>query len=231
MVKNLSKRILSLAAACALLLMPIFSSPVFAAEENVIPDAAFKAKLNSAIDYMRPADHDITKEELGKLTAIVTAEDLGIKSVEGIQYATKVKSLYVGNNQIADLTPISKMPQLEGLGIEKNGIKEISLLSSLKNLTALYARNNELTDIAPLASMTELKELKISGNKISDLSALKGLTKLNDVDLDNNAIYDLTPLKDCKDLKVYNFSAEKLSFIIKSENINRLNFLSEISRC
>eukprot|EP01051_Picozoa_sp_SAG22_P015020 SAG22_NODE_1909_length_3328_cov_3.374419_2_plen_92_part_00 len=55
---------------------------------------------------------------------------------------TSLTELYLGNNQIPDIAP----------------------LSALTSLTSLVIRFNQITDIAPLSALTSLTSLNLYGN-------------------------------------------------------------------
>ena len=61
------------------------------------------------------------------------------------QTLTKLTSLYLGENQISDIKP----------------------LSNLTNLTELYLLFNQISDIKPLSNLTNLTELYLSGNPLT----------------------------------------------------------------
>jgi internalin A len=82
------------------------------------------------------------------------------------QTLTKLTSLYLGENKISDIKP----------------------LSNLTNLTSLDLSGNKISDIKPLSNLTNLTFLDLSGNKISDIKPLSNLTNLTSLDLAKNPL-------------------------------------------
>jgi Leucine-rich repeat (LRR) protein len=81
-------------------------------------------------------------------------------------------SLYLSDNQVADLAPIAGLTRLSMLILAKNKIKDISALSRINRLMDLDLKDNEIGDISALKSQEDLKMLFLQGNKITDLSPL-----------------------------------------------------------
>ena len=137
-----------------------------------------------------------------------------------------LKSLYFyGNFVFNDLTPISRLKNLERLSIGNYRGADLSTLSALRNLTSLTLLNwghNATVDISPLTAHTNLTELYIYECTIEDLTPLAGLTKLErlylmycglddiaalkeltslrELNIGGNAIYDFSPLVDLDNL-------------------------------
>ena len=92
---------------------------------------------------------DVTIEDMESLT-ILNASSKEISSIEGLEHAINLNTLYIHNNQITD----------------------ISKLKNLNKLTILYIYNNQISDISFLKNSTNLSVLYMNGNKIDDISVL-----------------------------------------------------------
>ena len=120
----------------------------------------------------------ITVANMRSLTNL-KADRRGIKSLDGLGYATNLDTLNLGVNSITDLTPLSSLTNLKWLYLSVNSITDLTPLSSLTNLEELYLYMNKISDVSPLASLTKLRRLMIGENEgISDMSPLASLTKL-----------------------------------------------------
>ena len=69
---------------------------------------------------------------------------------------------------------MAQLTNLKQLSLPDNQISDISPLTRLKNLTRLHLVNNQISDISAIAALTNLKKL-ISNNRISDFSPIAGL--------------------------------------------------------
>ena len=142
----------------------------------------------------------LTKEKMQELTYL-EAQNSGITDITGLEFATNLRELHLGQNPITDLHPISNLITLESLHIwaispstpnldirplvglinlkalslERNGISDMRLLAGLKQLRLLHLSSNQIEDISPLSGLTELRTLWIKENPITDLSSLVGL--------------------------------------------------------
>ena len=104
-------------------------------------DAKIKQKL-IALGADLNKDGKLTQKELNTATRsryvnndyqepIITSLDLsnlGVTSVEGIQYLSGLKKLNLSHNKISDLTPLSKLMNLSNLNLSYNNITNISKL-------------------------------------------------------------------------------------------------------
>ena len=77
------------------------------------------------------------------------------------------------------------------LDLRQNQISDISPLSKLIGLTNLYLSNNRIINVSSLKSLVNLEELRLDGNQISDISSLvenSGLVKDDQLLLRGNNI-------------------------------------------
>ena len=86
--------------------------------------------------------------------------------------------LYLGFNNITDLTPLAGLTNLTGLDLWENNISDLTPLAGLSSLTRLDLDDNNITDLTPLAGLTNLTLLYLDDNNITDLTPLAGLTNL-----------------------------------------------------
>ena len=56
-------------------------------------------------------------------------------------------------NEITDVTPLSKMTQLKILNLPNNELKDITPLSSLVNLQKLDLEANYISDLSPVSNL------------------------------------------------------------------------------
>ncbi|MBR2880179.1 MAG: leucine-rich repeat domain-containing protein, partial [Oscillospiraceae bacterium] len=87
---------------------------------------------------------------------------------------------------------------LSGKGLTDS---EVSGISRLKELESLGLSGNAITSLNFLADMDSINFLQLSDNKIADLSPLAGLANLKTLYIDNNLVQDFTPLYSLKALR------------------------------
>ena len=97
-------------------------------------------------------------------------------------------TLYLYNNSINDLTPLSGMTAMTELRIYVNNISNISPLSSCTRLVTLMLDDNTISDLTPLSGITSLQYLYLARNSIVDVSPLASLAGLKVVSLLSNSI-------------------------------------------
>ena len=103
-----------------------------------------------------------------------------IEDASMLRYCTDVKYLDLGHNDdLADLSFVSSMPELEVLIIAMTGVTDISPLRSCPKLEYLELNSTNIADLQPLENLTGLHHLNIAAcPNIKDITPLYGLTAL-----------------------------------------------------
>ena len=162
----------------------------------------------------------------------ITLDDCGLSTIADLEGARNLTHLYLSNNTLRNLQPISKMATLVELIIDHNAIVDLSALSGLINLEKLDVSYNSLTSLAPLATcaklnwldagnnaietldtvdkLTGLKHLALDANQVKDISILASCTTLTELSVANNDISDISMLSALTALEVLNFSDNKV---------------------
>ena len=144
----------------------------------------------------------------------------GIESLIGLEYATNLTTLDVGNVYPRDWDIIFFKVEVGGkidhrYRVPKppnpNRISDLTPLENLTNLTHLILNCNAVSDLTPLRNLRKLKLLDLTENEITDISPLADLTNLEQLYLrnhyysplwaGNNKIRDLAPLRNLKKLE------------------------------
>ena len=173
-----------------------------------IPDLNLRTAIAEALGKSPTAP--ITAEEMEGLTSL-EAQNRGIKDLTGLQFATNLRSLFLGEwwhgtgNQISDLSPIAGLINLQKLWISNNPISDLTPVSGLTNLTDLVLNKTLVSDLSPVSGLTNLTRLSPGGSYISDLSPIAGLINLEDLYFpggpDDHNISDISPLAGLINLK------------------------------
>ncbi|MBC2107670.1 leucine-rich repeat domain-containing protein [Listeria innocua] len=178
--------------------------------------------------FLRKTDvtDSVTQEDLNKVT-ILGGPNIGIESIEGIQYLPNLTTIYLYNNKITDISLLANSTKLEILNLTGNQIKDFSAIANLTKLHTLELTDTGLSDIGFISNLTELKELFISQNRLTDISPLANLTKVDRLYINENQITDITPLKNMKDLtflQAWNNEVDDLTGIKDLTNLQLISF-------
>ena len=141
----------------------------------IFTDTALDTAVRSALRIS--AGDTIFPDVLAALTRL-TAARKGITNLTGLEHATGLETLDLGQNEITNISVLFTLIRLETLDLADNQIQNISALSGLRSLERLDLRNNDVTDTALLSEMTHLKNLYVRGN--DNLSSLKELVRLKE---------------------------------------------------
>jgi hypothetical protein len=156
----------------------------------VLADADLEQAVRESLGL--PARTPVGRSWLSQLTTLSADANL-IGSLEGLQYATNLRSLKLwpsdwsiapaGLAGADPLAPLAGLTHLSDVSLARLGLSnsEIDVLAGLPGPRALDLRYNEITDLAALAPAAGIESLLVYGNPIVDFSAMRG--KLVDLDV------------------------------------------------
>ena len=163
-------------------------------------------------------DTTVSSEELPVIAQLpnitkLTMRRCSLSTLAGLESATTLTHLDLGNNTIGDITPLSKLTKLKELNLTYNGLTDVSVLSSLKAITVLDVSHNEITTLSPITGLERLQKLNAGTNLLAEINGFEKFKELTDLDLTVNQITDVSPLYSCTELKVLNISENAISDI------------------
>ncbi len=104
----------------------------------------------------------------------LTFHNGGIEDLSQLAGLTQLTILDIAyNSTTPDLTPITKLTNLEKFVANSCGISDITPLAALTKLKHLDLHRNSISDVSPLAKLVNLEMVKLYGNLISDISPLE----------------------------------------------------------
>ena len=160
--------------------------------ETWMPDPNLRAAVREALEI--PEDVPLTQSDMERLTAL-SAEYRQIRSLGGLEYATRLTEVFLEGNPISDLSPLARLVQLRILNMAVCQISDIRPLANLTRLESLYLHGNRIEDITLLANLTGLTDLWLADNFIADVGPLEKLTLLEELRIHRNSIVDHSPLE------------------------------------
>ena len=93
---------------------------------------------------------DLTGLSVMQEASLVSVTFHKITSIQPIVHLTKLRSLFINDNEIESLDPVKDMKDLRDLYVNGNKIKSLLPLSSLKNLVELQVGLNKLSSFEGL---------------------------------------------------------------------------------
>ncbi len=112
--------------------------------------------------------------------------DLGanrIRSMDGLQSVSSLKSLWLGKNKIERIEFIAQMGEnLEQLDVQNNRLTSFgSELVQMRNLRELFLAANQIKTVAGLPLSQKLQTIDLSGNGLSSLAGIESCLSLEEV--------------------------------------------------
>ena len=222
----MKKKLLSI-LLCLVMVVGLLPTAAFAAgyveiNETNFPDAKFRSFVKENLDKNKD---DIL--DAGEIAAVkmIEANNMGIKSLEGVGFFTALETLKCWDNELTGLD-LSKNTALKDLQCSNSKLQSLDL-SQNPNLTQLYCGRNPLTTL-DLSKNAKLKVLNCSGfanrcTKLTELD-LSQNTALESLDCSINELKQLN-VSGCTALKKLSCSSNQLTTLDVSKNVN-LTFLN-----
>ena len=131
-----------------------------------IPDAALRAVVEKALGKSSGAT--ITYAELATIQEI-RAENSGIASMEGLQYAVGLRQLRLEGNNITSAIDFCGLTLLEHLDLSRNSISGAVDLTHVTILQSLWLGYNHITSVA-MPTSPELRTMSVFQNRITTIT-------------------------------------------------------------
>ena len=187
-----------------------------------IPDTALRTSIEQALG--KSPSEMITQADMNNLWSL-TAKDLEIKNLRGLETAKNLTYVNIDSNQVSDISSLSNLTDLQFLAFSDNQISDISSLSNLTDLHLLYFSNNQVSDISSLSNLTDLQFLYFFDNQVSDISSLSNLTDLQFLYFFDNQVSDISSLSNLTNLQSLSFHSNRVSDISSLSNLTDLQSL------
>lgn len=169
----------------------------------------------------------ITRAQIAQLMHLNAS---GSTSLEGLQYATGLKSLGVraldpghADPPQPDLTPILGLTNLTSLST--GSVLDLSAFSALTNLTDLDTVTQS-GDLTPLESHTKLTTLAVTGDNIIDLSPLQNLPNLTQLSVGGASLSYIGPISTITGLTSLSVNAPLLTDLSPIASLTNLTSVS-----
>ena len=222
----MKKKLLSI-LLCLVMVVGSLPTAAFAAgsveiNETNFPDAKFRSFVKENLDKNK--DNILDAGEIAAVK-MIEANNMGIKSLEGVGFFTALETLKCWDNELTGLD-LSKNTALKNLQCSNSKLQSLDL-SQNPNLTQLYCGRNPLTTL-DLSKNAKLKVLNCSGfanrrTKLTELD-LSQNTALESLDCSINELKQLN-VSGCTALKKLSCSSNQLTTLDVSKNVN-LTFLN-----
>lgn len=141
----------------------------------------------------------------------------GITDLRPIAACVNLESLDVSENDgITDFTPLAALTKLRVLNLLRMEIADISFMQGMTEMEELWlgwGSAIKLSDISPLAGMTRLRKLHIWGSEITSVAALANMPLLEDVNLTEGKLTSLTGLENPR-LKVLRLRDNQVASLV-----------------
>lgn len=187
-----NRRLRAVAAAASVL---ILASTFSAAQENI--GGIFKDRV-LAIAIALTFDKrlaDITVAEFRLKLKQLRLNNPSITNLAGLEYAESLESLIVTDVNLYTNEPVTHMPNLRILILDRCGLYVLRL-DDMPDLQTLHVRDGFIEDLRDLRNTPNLANLAVDGNPIQnrEVIAIGGLTEIYHLSLASTPISDIDAL-------------------------------------
>ena len=119
---------------------------------NVKIEAAIRDSLGKRTEGINWIIHqgEITKAHLEKVRVVDLSRKKLTEIPKGLEKLTQLKMLYLGDNQLTDVSGLENLTQLKVLLLDDNKLTDVTSLEKLDQLESLHLKDNKLTDVTGL---------------------------------------------------------------------------------
>lgn len=163
-------------------------------------------------------DGIFTRDELYRCENSIDSDHIdlsncNIESISGLEFLN-IGYINLSNNDIEDITPITKNQSVYNLDLSNNNVTSIEGIEKAANIEYLNLSNNNIENINPITNMYNMQadpfeyhydygyrimNIDLSNNRINNISCVKNWKNIANLDLSNNHIGSISALED------YNF--------------------------
>ncbi len=158
---------------------------------------------------------------------MLDCSNTSIKSLDGIQYLTGLKTLDCSNNDnLNSLEFIAGLVNLESVNCVNTMVKSLAPLVYLKKLRRLDAHFCTINKLGTIGELKSLTYLDLSENQsLFSLEGIQKLTQLAEFNCSQTNISDLKPLENMKALEVLNIADTRVTTLRPLQNVRTLTDL------
>lgn len=178
--------------------------------KDTLPEDAVEIKdmalRSSLLDDDTNKDGYISYDEIKAIeyVSVDAYKGAALEDISCLKYAENLKTCYLDNTNVSDLTPIAGLKNLKRLYIYNNEkVTDISVLKDLTQLTILDISETKVTDITSLATLKNLERLDISKTDITNISAIGNLKDLKWLNMNDTKVTDISALESATALRYF----------------------------
>lgn len=174
--------------------------------ENVIIDGVL---LSTSVESLDLSERGLTDDD-----------------IQDLRYFTNLTYLNLNYNQLTDLSCLSGLVNMQSIHFSGNvEIADISFVKDMTELDSISGEYTQVDDISALEGKTKLKSVFFGDSSVTNISPIAGATGLNKVGFNRCNIENIDALTDKPDLEMVCLTGCGLKSIEPLANSKRLKYL------
>lgn len=153
-------------------------------------------------------------------------EHCGITDLSFLQQVPWLRELYIGYNDLKDLTTLPRFSSLKILGLQGCSLTSSFNLDGFETIESLTLSHNKITMMPKLYTFKLLKNLRLQNCSLKDCLDLREFITLKELDLSSNKISMLHNLSELKCLEYLNISDNNFTVPPDTRMLKKLKYLN-----
>jgi Leucine-rich repeat (LRR) protein len=195
------------------------------AQTVAVPDAVFLNFLKTNYPQTINASNQLIISQAALVTGNINCQNLGISSIEGIQYFTSISEIHAYGNNLTSMPDLSSIPSLTYLLVYKNQLNSLPALNNNPLLQQIIAYHNNLTFLSDISNLPSLQKIDVGQNNLTALPALNNNTAFQEITCWANAIKTIPPITNLVNLTKLNAGNNLLTASPDLSNNKQLSIL------
>ncbi|GAA3591958.1 hypothetical protein GCM10022198_14890 [Klugiella xanthotipulae] len=120
--------------------------------------------------------------------------DAGITDLTGLEYATNLDLVDLSKNAITTIEPLRGLANIRQLNVSSTKISDIAPVATMPILDYLQLNWTSVSDLGPVRDHPLIWRIELAGTKVSSLEPVTNLTALTALYFQETPVSDVTPL-------------------------------------
>lgn len=215
------------AAACIRTLRLIGTAQARQALRDFLGDRR-ETVISELAQAVNPLEIEWVREQLLAGMSLPEGIATQVADLSPLAELSNLQILDLCGTQAGDISPLTTFNNLKSLDLTQSHVKDISPLATLSSLRSLFLSGTQVTELSPLAGLNNLEILFLSGTRVADISPLAELSNLRILYLSGTQVTDISPLAGLNNLKSLNLSGTPVTDLSPLRGLNQLKVVGSL---
>ena len=151
--------------------------------------------------------------------------DMTISDLSPLSKLSELQEVNLARTPVSDLMPLRNLNGLQILNVSNTSVSSLEPLHYCTHITGLAVRGLALGDLNVVVNFPDLEDLDFSNTKVSSLEPLANLDSVDDLRLSGTPVSDLSPIAGLTNIELLNITSTKVTTLDPLKNMTKLRIL------